>query len=126
MLAPDDPRHGTCNAYGNFSCRCRLCIDAWTKETIERNARRAHREGKLWVQMDISLGRVDISIEWEPYGTVFSTGERTRYWTAHLLDGTIVRPATKGPRYKAVDALVEHWKEAHGVRTGDDLVHGSH
>lgn len=27
-LAPDDPRHGTTNAYGNLGCRCQLCREA--------------------------------------------------------------------------------------------------
>jgi hypothetical protein len=27
-LAPEDPRHGTLNAYSNLGCRCRACKDA--------------------------------------------------------------------------------------------------
>ena len=27
-LAPDDPRHGTTNAYGNYNCRCERCRQA--------------------------------------------------------------------------------------------------
>lgn len=27
-LAPDDPRHGTTNAYGNLGCRCEQCREA--------------------------------------------------------------------------------------------------
>ena len=39
-LAPDDPRHGTTNGYGNLKCRCRPCRDAWNAkqyEYMERN-----------------------------------------------------------------------------------------
>lgn len=27
-LAPDDPRHGTTNGYGNLGCRCEACREA--------------------------------------------------------------------------------------------------
>ena len=27
-LAPDDPRHGTTNGYGNLGCRCEPCTAA--------------------------------------------------------------------------------------------------
>jgi len=27
-LPPDDPRHGTTNAYQNYACRCRRCLAA--------------------------------------------------------------------------------------------------
>lgn len=30
-LAPDDPRHGTVNGYGNHACRCDPCREAHRK-----------------------------------------------------------------------------------------------
>ncbi len=29
-LAPDDPRHGSANGYGNLGCRCKPCCAANT------------------------------------------------------------------------------------------------
>jgi hypothetical protein len=49
-LAPDDPRHGTVNGYGNLGCRCQPCRDAhaayrrergYAAKYIERNVARA-------------------------------------------------------------------------------------
>jgi hypothetical protein len=30
-LAPDDPRHGTANAYNNLYCRCAACRRSWAE-----------------------------------------------------------------------------------------------
>lgn len=39
-LAPDDPRHGTMNAYNNYRCRC----DACRQENAFRSAERRNRQ----------------------------------------------------------------------------------
>jgi hypothetical protein len=41
-LAPDDPRHGTTNGYGNYGCRCEACCRANTEAM--RDYRRRHPE----------------------------------------------------------------------------------
>ncbi|MGC5661569.1 very short patch repair endonuclease [Micromonospora sp. WMMD723] len=33
-LAPDDPRHGTTNGYGNLGCRCDLCREAHRRKHV--------------------------------------------------------------------------------------------
>lgn len=43
MLAPDDPRHGTVNGYGNLKCRCQPCRDAWSARCKDLRAVRAAR-----------------------------------------------------------------------------------
>ena len=35
-LSPDDPRHGTENAYGNLGCRCKRCRVAHTAHFRQR------------------------------------------------------------------------------------------
>jgi len=37
-LAPDDPRHGSVNAYGNLKCRCDDCRAAWAAAYREKRA----------------------------------------------------------------------------------------
>lgn len=40
MLAPDDPRHGTLNGYGNCACRCADCREAGRLENLRAKAAR--------------------------------------------------------------------------------------
>lgn len=40
-LAPDDPRHGTTNGYGNLGCRCERCQEAHAAEVQRAKERRA-------------------------------------------------------------------------------------
>lgn len=42
-LAPDDPRHGTENAYSNYRCRCGPCTAVNTAKSARRNARYRQR-----------------------------------------------------------------------------------
>lgn len=42
LLAPDDPRHGTDNAYGNLGCRCDPCKEAHRVYQLARGSRYPH------------------------------------------------------------------------------------
>lgn len=42
-LSPDDPRHGTPNAYGNLKCRCQRCRDAHAAKCLERRNERVKK-----------------------------------------------------------------------------------
>ena len=42
VLAPDDPRHGTVNGYGNLGCRCSECRKAQAAKQFEY----MHRTGR--------------------------------------------------------------------------------
>jgi hypothetical protein len=43
-LAPDDPRHGTTNGYGNLRCRCQPCRDAWAAKHREAGYTARYRD----------------------------------------------------------------------------------
>lgn len=43
MLLPDDPRHGSVNAYTNQKCRCDACKQAWTQAIRKYKDSRIHR-----------------------------------------------------------------------------------
>jgi len=45
-LAQDDPRHGTDNGYGNLSCRCQLCRDAWAARQYDYMKRNPEQRRK--------------------------------------------------------------------------------
>lgn len=45
-LAPDDPRHGTTNGYGNLGCRCDACREAHRKNH-NRYMKRVREDGSL-------------------------------------------------------------------------------
>jgi hypothetical protein len=45
-LGPDDPRHGTLNAYTNHNCRCDACRKANAEYNLESKRRRVAREDK--------------------------------------------------------------------------------
>lgn len=44
-LPPDDPRHGTFNAYSNLACRCSKCKAANSKNQREYQAKRKKKDG---------------------------------------------------------------------------------
>lgn len=43
VLSDGDPRHGTVNGYGNYGCRCELCLKAGAVENRRRREARAAR-----------------------------------------------------------------------------------
>ncbi|MCE0485434.1 hypothetical protein [Ornithinimicrobium sediminis] len=45
-LAPDDPRHGTINGYGNLGCRCDACREAH-RENHMRYMKKVRETGSL-------------------------------------------------------------------------------
>lgn len=45
-LAPEDPRHGTTNAYGNLGCRCAPCTEAHRRHH-RGYMQRVRRDGAL-------------------------------------------------------------------------------
>lgn len=45
-LAPDDPRHGTGNAYTNWGCRCKPCTLAHAAVNAASRARAAMRRAE--------------------------------------------------------------------------------
>lgn len=45
-LAPDDPRHGTPNGYGNHHCRCERCREANRLQHAEY-MRRVRADGRI-------------------------------------------------------------------------------
>ncbi len=45
-LAPDDPRHGTPNGYGNHYCRCDMCKEA-NRVSHAAYMKRVRAEGRI-------------------------------------------------------------------------------
>ena len=45
-LAPDDPRHGTTNGYGNLGCRCEACREAH-RQNHNRYMKKVRESGQL-------------------------------------------------------------------------------
>lgn len=54
-LAPDDPRHGTANGYGNLRCRCDACREAHRKNHARYMAR-VRTTGQLVNGQDVLHG----------------------------------------------------------------------
>jgi hypothetical protein len=55
-LAPDDPRHGTPNGYGNLRCRCEPCRTAWRDYVSGRGYNKADYL-KRWRAKNHAVGR---------------------------------------------------------------------
>jgi hypothetical protein len=98
-LAPDDPRHGTANGYGNLGCRCDACREANTISHMEW-VRRSHYN----VPMD----------EWNRL-------RRTRY-KVHGTEGTYKTCKCDACRYASM--IARRRRRAAEKERGDNTIGG--